>query len=281
MRRLIHISDLHFGTIRPGILQALLADIDAFEPHLVVVTGDLTQRATVKQFECARQFLTDLGRPYLVVPGNHDIAPLYRPFSRLFAPYAGYRRYLSKELDNSFVDDELLVLGLNTVEPLRWKEGAVSRAQLRWITERARAYPTHFRVVASHHPLAETLTASRISKVRRHTELLGTLESANISLCLTGHLHESQLEPFATAPGEAHVTLVVRASTATSMRVREHANSYNRILIRPPKLDIRVRAWKEGGFETDHIEHFGEREGRWNEGVVELSGQPRRRRAAR
>jgi 3',5'-cyclic AMP phosphodiesterase CpdA len=281
MRRLIHISDLHFGRVRPGIVPALLEDIEAFEPHLVVVTGDLTQRARRAQFECAREFLRDLGRPYLVVPGNHDIAPVYRPFARVFAPYTGYRRYVSNDLNTEFSDDELLVLGLNTVEPLRWKEGTVSRAQLRWIEARVREHPMRFVVVASHHPLAETVTAGPMSKVRRHTELLETLESANVALCLTGHLHRSQLEPFAAAPGRAHVTLVVRASTATSTRVRHHANAYNRILIRPPKLDIRVRAWTGDRFETDHIEHFRSRGGRWEEGVVELAGQPSSWRAAR
>lgn len=276
MRRLVHISDLHFGSVRPGIVQALLSDIDAFDPHLVVVTGDLTQRATRVQFERAREFLNDLGRPHLVVPGNHDIAPLYRPFARLFRPYASYQRHLSNELDSVFVDEELLVLGLNTVEPRRWKEGTVSRAQLRWIVEHAGRHPSQFRVVAAHHPLAGTVVASRSAKVRRHSELLDTLERADVSLCLTGHLHQSHLGPFAAAPGQAHVTLVVRASTATSTRVREHANAYNRIVIRPPKLDIRVRAWNGAAFETEHTERLRNHLGHWVESVVELAGDTER-----
>lgn len=280
MRRLAHISDLHFGTVRPGIVPALLADIDAFEPHLVVVTGDLTQRARRSQFELARAFLSDLGRPYLVVPGNHDIAPVYKPFLRLLDPYAGYRRYLSTELDTIFVDDEVVVIGLNTVEPMRWKEGAVSRAQLQFIADRAREYERQFRVVAAHHPLAETVTASGMASVRRRTELLETLERADIDLCLTGHLHHSHREPFAVAPGRAHGTLVVRASTATSMRVREHANAYNRITIRAPRLDVCVRAWTGLGFATEHVERFRESAGRWVGTSAEHAVQPARKGVA-
>jgi len=279
MRRLIHISDLHFGSVQDGIVEPLLADIQQFDPHLVAVTGDLTQRAKPSQFERAAEFLRALGRPYLVVPGNHDIAPLYRPFRRLFDPYAEYRRHLSPKLDSVYVDDHLLVLGLNTVEPKRWKEGTVSRQQLRWIVEQARSHPKQFRVVAAHHPLADLLPARPVSKVRRHSELLAALEEAGIALCLTGHLHESSLGRFAAAPGQAHVTLVVRASTAISTRVRHHANAYNRIVIGGNKLDVRVRAWRKRGFETDHIEHFQSRAGRWDDGFIELRGQPSERRA--
>lgn len=279
MRRLIHISDLHFGRVREGIVDALTSDIRAFNPHMVVVTGDLTQRAKAHQFELATDFLRSLGLPYLVVPGNHDIAPLYRPFKRLLNPYAAYRRYVSPELNTVFSDDKLLLLGLNTVDPTRWKEGTVSRKQLLWILDQSRRHPEHFRVVAAHHPLADTLPDSPVRKVRRHSELLDTLEEAGVSLCLTGHLHRSVFAPFASAPGEAHVTLVLRASTATSTRVRDHTNAYNRIVIDQHRLDIRVRAWTGQGFETDHIEHFLERAGRWEAGIIELRGQPSMRRA--
>lgn len=263
MRRVVHVSDLHFGTVRKGIVESLVSDVRDFEPDLVVVTGDLTQRATDQQFEDARKFLQALKVPQLVIPGNHDIAPLYHPLRRLFRPFAGFRRHLSIELDTVFADDQLLVIGLNTVQPLRWKEGAISRRQLSLIAEQADRHPHHFRVVAAHHPLASLLVGSSISKVRRHAELLETLESADIALCMTGHLHESARGPFASALGQAHRTLVVRASTATSARVRSHRNAYNRLLIRPSRLEICVRAWTGQAFETDHVEHFQREQGHW------------------
>ncbi|MDA0874371.1 MAG: metallophosphoesterase, partial [Bacteroidetes bacterium] len=58
MTRLAHISDIHFGRIaHPGIVDALVSDINAAKVDLVVVSGDLTQRAFGHQFRAARRML--------------------------------------------------------------------------------------------------------------------------------------------------------------------------------------------------------------------------------
>ena len=75
MRRIAHISDLHFGTESPPVVEGLLADLLAAQPHLVVVSGDLTQRAKRSEFVAARAFLERVPFPQLIVPGNHDIPP--------------------------------------------------------------------------------------------------------------------------------------------------------------------------------------------------------------
>ena len=110
MRRIAHVSDLHFGTEAPAVVAALTESIRAFAPHLVVATGDLTQRARAHEFESAQRFLAGLGAPLLVVPGNHDIAPLWRPLERALGPFERYRRQISPVLDQTWQDDELLVL---------------------------------------------------------------------------------------------------------------------------------------------------------------------------
>ncbi len=53
------------------------------KPEVIVVSGDITQRARYQQFYKCRQFLDSLNIPYLVVPGNHDI-PLYHVWNRFF-----------------------------------------------------------------------------------------------------------------------------------------------------------------------------------------------------
>ena len=45
MRTLLHLSDLHFGRIDPATLQPLLATAKEIGPDVVLVSGDLTQRA--------------------------------------------------------------------------------------------------------------------------------------------------------------------------------------------------------------------------------------------
>ena len=57
MRTLVHLSDLHFGRVDPALLAPLTEAVAAARPDVVVISGDLTQRARRRQFEEARRFL--------------------------------------------------------------------------------------------------------------------------------------------------------------------------------------------------------------------------------
>src|SRR5205823_769830 len=76
-----------------AVAEALLEDLAALEPALVIASGDLTQRATRAEFRAARHWLDRIPFPKLVVPGNHDI-PLFDLFHRAFKPLTRYRRYI-------------------------------------------------------------------------------------------------------------------------------------------------------------------------------------------
>src|SRR5262245_27350497 len=117
MRTLVHLSDLHFGRIDPGLLAPLRDTVRALRPDLVAISGDFTQRARRRQFADARAFVDSLGARTLVVPGNHDI-PLYDVAERLAAPLSRYRRYISSELEPEYQDDEMIVIGVNTARAL-------------------------------------------------------------------------------------------------------------------------------------------------------------------
>src|SRR5438045_8810323 len=124
-----HISDLHFGTEDPAIAQGLLEDLAQVQPNLVVNSGDLTQRARVRQFIAARTFLDRIPFPQLTVPGNHDI-PLYDMTRRFLAPLARYRRYIAKDLCPMFQTEQLAVMGVNTARSFTWKNGRISLDQI-------------------------------------------------------------------------------------------------------------------------------------------------------
>ena len=55
------------------MLPALTAAIRGAKPDVVVVSGDLTQRARRAEFAAARRYLDELPSPQIVVPGNHDV----------------------------------------------------------------------------------------------------------------------------------------------------------------------------------------------------------------
>lgn len=76
MTRLIHLSDLHFGATTPALLDPLCEMVAELAPDMVVVSGDLTQRARPAQFAQAAAFMARLPAPVLAIPGNHDV-PLW------------------------------------------------------------------------------------------------------------------------------------------------------------------------------------------------------------
>src|SRR5436305_1611751 len=113
MRTVLHLSDLHFNKVDPRKADALLDAARALGPDLVVISGDLTQRARSRQFIAARRFLDQLPKPQLVVPGNHDI-PTWNIWKRVMDPLTHYRRYISNQLEPTFIDSELIAVGVNT-----------------------------------------------------------------------------------------------------------------------------------------------------------------------
>src|SRR5438552_3952786 len=113
MRILAHISDLHFGRTDAIVAEGLLKDIDTQKPDLIVVSGDLTQRARSLQFEEAKEYLARLHYPQLIVPGNHDI-PLFDIFRRFFFPLTRYKKYITEDTTPEFIDEEIAVYGINT-----------------------------------------------------------------------------------------------------------------------------------------------------------------------
>src|SRR5688572_20355637 len=135
MRKIVHISDLHFGAADPQVAERLAAAIDEVGPDLVVVSGDLTQRARTDQFLEARSFLDRLKFPQLIVPGNHDV-PLYNVFDRFVNPLENFRRYITADLEPFHTDEEIAVAGVNTTRSLTIKGGSISRSQIEAVRSR-------------------------------------------------------------------------------------------------------------------------------------------------
>src|SRR6202171_3165554 len=108
MRTLAHLSDPHFGRIERATVEALIAAVTEARPAVVVVSGDLTQRAKEREFQQARQFLDALPSPQIVVPGNHDL-PLYNVLARALKPLRNCQRYISKDLEPFYSDDEIAI----------------------------------------------------------------------------------------------------------------------------------------------------------------------------
>jgi len=225
MSVLLQISDTHFGTEQSLVVEALVALAAQQRPDLVVLSGDITQRARPAQFRAARAFVERLGAPVLAIPGNHDIA-LFDLWSRLSRPYARYAAAFGGELEPVHETPDLLVVGVNTTRAWRHKNGEVSAAQIERVARRlASAGPAQLRVVVVHQPAAVPHAGERPHLLRGHAAATRAWSAAGADLVMGGHIH---LPCTLTLPGLARPMWVVQAGTAVSSRTRPQApNSVN------------------------------------------------------
>lgn len=258
-RTLLHISDLHFGRVPHGMPEALLAAADQIRPDVVVVSGDLTQRARPHQFRAARRFLDELPAPALVVPGNHDV-PLWDVARRLFAPLARYHRLVSTDRWPEYVGDEVAVLGVNTARGLVFKGGRLSRPQMDALCARLASLPRRaLKLLVMHHPLVHPQTWPGRESVHASERRLGELQACGVDVLLAGHLHLG----WSAAHPVGGSVLLVQAGTATSTRERGEPNSYNLVGLRASHVSVEVRAWDGRGFAPLREEAYQREAGVW------------------
>ena len=264
MRTIAHLSDLHFGREDRAVVEALVEDVREHRPSLVVVSGDLTQRARSGQFRAARAFLDRLPAPWLAVPGNHDL-PLFNVAARVLFPLGAYRRHVSGDVEPFLHDEELAVMGVNTARRAKWKDGRLSARQVERIRERFGPIPERvFKVVVTHHPFVPAPGTEDPAVVGRGFEALQAAERAGVDLLLAGHLHlgfSGDVRPYYLSLRRS--MLVAQAGTATSNRHRGEPNTYNRITVDPPHLSIEVRAWDGARFGDRGKVRYVKKEDEW------------------
>jgi 3',5'-cyclic AMP phosphodiesterase CpdA len=244
MRTIIHLSDLHFGRIDQTLIAPLTSLVARLAPDLVVVSGDLTQRATSGQFKAARVFLDRLPQPQLVVPGNHDIS-LHNLFSRFVLPLGKYRKFVTPELEPVYVDDEIAVLGINTVRSLTFKDGRINREQIARLRSRLSDLGTErTKIIVTHHPFDLPAHFHERRLVDRAPLAMAMFAECGVDLLLAGHYHSSHA---ASTSGRyktaGYAALVVQAGTATSTRGRGETNSFNVIRVEPGRIGVERYGW--------------------------------------
>jgi 3',5'-cyclic AMP phosphodiesterase CpdA len=247
MRTIVHLSDLHFGRVDQRILAPLTQAIRETSPDLIAISGDFTQRARRKQFAEARAFLDALAFRQLLVPGNHDV-PFYNAAARLLTPLAQYRRYISDELEPSFVDDEMAVVGMNTARSVVARGGGrLSDTQVTRAVERLRPLPAHvLKIIVTHHPFDVPEGVSAHHLVGRAAMAMRRLAAIGADLFLSGHIHVSHVGHSAERYHiEGYSALVVQAGTM-STRGRGELNTFNVLRVERPDLTIERHTWEPG-----------------------------------
>ena len=277
MTLLAHISDVHFGREDPELVAGLLSALHREGPDVIVVSGDLTQRARKSQFRAAREFLQRMPHvPYLVVPGNHDVSAT-NLYDRLARPLKRYRRYITADLSPFLDGADYAIAGINTVRLLARKDGRINRKQVAFACEQVgRAQPGAVRIVVTHHPMDLPLEDLKHALVTRSKMAMRAFSDAGVDLFLSGHLHNGQTVVTSTRYGVAgsvprnhRAAVVAQAGTAVSTRTRGEANAWNMIRLngREPGAEMLVeqRVWSAVGrhFTAGVVARFQRGEAGW------------------
>jgi 3',5'-cyclic AMP phosphodiesterase CpdA len=247
MLNILHISDLHFGPpYLPRIGDALLEFVPQLAADVIVVSGDLTQRAKPEQFKEAQAFLSRLPAvPRIVVPGNHDV-PLYRIHERLSDPFSLYQQYISDQLDYSLRVDGATFVALNSTSPRRAiSNGRIHRDQLQFCREAfRRAPPSDARIVVTHHHFCPAPDYERDQVMPRAKRAMNTFQELGVDLVLGGHLHRAfignSLDVY-SGMDRNHDIVIVQCGTTTSRRGRgreREKNSFNLIRLNHDRMRV-------------------------------------------
>lgn len=244
---ILQISDLHFGPpFLPVVAEALLRTAAELQPDIIIVSGDLTQRAKRHQFAEAREYTTRLPNvPRLVIPGNHDV-PLYRVAERFLNPHGLYREYISEELNPVLEIEGAVIVGLDTTSPYRnITNGRIHRWQLDLCSQALADAPSDAaRIIVAHHhfaPAPDYLHDWTMPHARRAIDRFVDL---GVEMILGGHLHRAyignSLDFFPGSHRERGI-IIVQSGTSTSRRGRgreREKNSFNLIEITTTTLTI-------------------------------------------
>jgi 3',5'-cyclic AMP phosphodiesterase CpdA len=267
LRIIAHLSDLHFGRVNQTIARGLIAKLREANPDLVVVSGDLTQRAKDSEFREARAFLAALPRPQIVVPGNHDL-PLYNILARWLTPFSRFRRYICDDLEPFYADAEIVVVGINSARADTFKNGRINGEQVARSSLKMGAYKAGMtRIVVTHHPFHAQEAADQSNLIHRAPMAMEAFARAKVDLILSGHLHRSATVDGGERYGrDGRSVLLVQAGTAVSMRRRGELNAFNLIHVDFPQIRVECLEWNEKSnlFAISHANEFFRHAGIWS-----------------
>ena len=279
----LHLSDLHFSDEtqvdqwHAQLLLDLRNQMQIRELSAVVISGDITNHATVEQFGFAQNFLHQLCESFhiakqrlIIVPGNHDVNwTLTDQGQDGFSPYAAFYQQLtgsayppSADAQTTLLhlaDLKLLVLGSNSA----WKidranpsraglhAGAFGRALGSLLNNEE--YQTCNKLAVWHHPPAELTAEAGLDGA-----VLEQLAQAGFRLILHGHIHRADNARFRyyrqSSVGGLEILTAGTFGAPTHELVSGYPFQYQVLEFRGDILTVHTRKRENvaGGWVADH-----------------------------
>ena len=208
MKKIIHLSDLHIGFIKQdlkkrfeGIVQSICFVKEPAKDYVIVITGDLAEKATdSSNYEAAKMYVEKLQShnfTVLVAPGNHDYGTgtkanhkYQKKFKQLFYDD---ENLIFPKLD---IIDEIAFIGLDSMEEemntfdklgANGELGKAQRERLDVLLDQEEVKKSHYRVVYLHHHPFDPWVLHELKDSNELGDILK--KHGNIDAILFGHNH--------------------------------------------------------------------------------------------
>jgi len=237
--RILHFTDVHFGTEDPRAVEAATAYAQANAHDLTVVSGDLTQTGVQPEFEAAAAWLKRLPGPVITCAGNHDTA-YYNVAMRVLNPWGRFQRWIGPVQGQEHRSPGLAVRTLNTARGVQvrrnWSKGRARLEDFRAAAKALACEDDTLTVIVCHHPLMEVLGEPITGDVTHGKRAAAILAEHRIDLVLGGHFHHPFAATYPVGDERCHG---VGAGTLSTRR-RGVPLSFS--VIEADTLEVRVQA---------------------------------------
>lgn len=247
-----HLSDPHLcppGTLYHRVLDTnarfaeAVAQVQALDPDLVILTGDIAEHGHPSEYALARRILSRLSAPVLAIPGNHDDREGFR------SGLAGLMPSTHHGPLHCIREGAVRVIGLDVTVPGQ-HHGQIDASHAEWLDAVLAMAPDTPTLVMLHQPPFVTgmgfidtyrcFGEDRLSHVlHRHPQVLRLL---------CGHVHRFSLATFAGRPA------ITAPSTATSLALRLTPVAEPASYSEPPAMLIHL--WRDGAL-VSHLQPLG------------------------
>lgn len=266
--QIVHLSDIHFGGVADlRQLQAVEELVPDLDPRIIVLSGDLTQRARHGEFQAARAFVRELERtaPVFAIPGNHDVQWWWRPFVPL-SPQAKYRKYVKyfgPVLAPTVKFPEIVITSALTSHGVTWGsltfrlrdiavKGHLPKKQIQRVKDLfSTTADAQVRVLVLHHNVLRGDLSQRMG-LARWKQAAQRIVDAGVDLVLCGHDHQE----LADLMGDR---VVVSCAGTLSTRSRgKRPSVFNRVTVDDEAVHVELYRWEDqpGVFKRSDVHTF-------------------------
>ncbi len=201
-----HVTDTHIGgTTSSDDLQRTIDDINSLSAiDFVLITGDVTEFGSDSELERAKEHLSQLNKPWYIVPGNHD-SKWSESGCNSFVEVFGSEHFC-------FDHKGFLFIGTASGPNMRMGPGLVPREQVVFLDSILTNMnnPEQPIIFINHYPLDESLSNSQL--------IINKLKTRNIKATLLGHGHINKIYDFNGIPG---------VMSRSNLRAKEEYGGYN------------------------------------------------------